>query len=1552
MSAIDFDDSAIAVVGMACRLPGAPDIDAFWELLAEGRDVISRFTPEELLAAGIPAEEFQAEGYVAAKGLLQDADCFDADFFGLAPSDAALMDPQQRVFIECAHSALEHAGYGAAGVAGAAQVGVFGGSILSMYLLSHLWPNKPLLDQSGVFSVAVGNDPTFLATRTSYFLNLSGPSMSLGTACSTGLVAVHQACQSLLALECDMALAGGVSIHLPLVGGYRYTPGSILSPDGACRPFDAAAAGTVSSDGCGVVTLKRLEDAQADGDTIHAVIRGSAVNNDGHDKIGFTAPSLTPQARVIAEAQELAGTAPDSITLIEAHAAGTSVGDPVELAALKEVFAQSSQACAIGSVKSNIGHVDAASGIAGLIKAVLALRHGAIPPSVHFSSPNPALGLEDSCFYVPQQLQPHDPNRGPMRAGVSSFGIGGTNCHVVLQAPAAVADQPVADQDRPAHLLQLSARSAAALTQMAQQLADALEHPGAPDLADVAHTLRCGRAPREQRLSLVASSLAEATGKLRQPLPAQSATPRRLAFMFPGLGDHYPAMGWELYCQEPFFRAQIDLCATELAKHRSGDIRDQLFAGKDWTQACPESVSTGVPAAKLDMRAMLGRGGKDTPPDPLEDPVNGQAAIFVTEYALAQLLQSWGLQPSAMTGYSIGEFVAACLAGVFTLPDALRIVAARAALIRDRAAAGGMLAVPLGEDELLGILPVTLSLAAANGPRLSVVSGPDPALSDFATGLRDQGHSCQRLAAGFAYHSAMMAEIVPALSAVIRSVALAPPAIPCVSCVTGDWLSVQEATDPEYWAGHLCQTVRFRDAVTTLLSQDGMALAELGPGQSLCSHAIAAAPATGHNASVAPMMRWSYARQPEYQTLLQGIGALWCAGVEVDPARLMADRSARRVPLPSYPFARQRHWIAPPAATIAPERAARKPVADWALVPLWKPAPLALGAAPPARAHYVVLMDGSEAATALLQALRDKGAKATAFWPDAKSAVSSGVLCAPLNDRDTLVTLIQSLPAEPDLPLHFLHLDLLRNFDGFETTQRHGYHALVALVQAIAATRQEQARITLVGTGLADPGQDDRLQPDKRPVLGAMMVAPQERPGLTTQVLDLDTEDPTRIASLVLGNLAPPLDGFLIAYRRGRRMVETQAPLTLPQPQTDAETDAETEAGVIRADGSYVITGGLGGVGLVLAQSLASRGPVRLALLSRTVPDPHLTLQQIRELDRDHPTRRRFEAIRALRKCGAQVMVLAADVADATAMEVAFERIEDHLGPIRGVFHCAGAIDTQTFCELTSETPENAARQFQAKVYGTQVLDQLLQTRAADFCVLMSSLASQLGGLGFSSYAAANLYLDAFAEARNNTGGTRWVSVNWDAWQLGEVKSAVSGFGTTVSTYFMEPEAACDLLLRVLAQREVPRVIVSSGDLEQRRAQWVERRNEPVLERQARQDTPVDLARAQTPTQEVLVEIWQDLFALEPIGIHENFFALGGHSLLATQLNARIASRLGADLSLAAVLNAPSIAELADKIDSTALEAADPQLLDGLLSELEELSDEDLQALLAQEGSA
>ncbi len=918
------------------------------------------------------------------------------------------------------------------------------------------------------------------------------------------------------------------------------------------------------------------------------------------------------------------------------------------------------------------------------------------------------------------------------------------------------------------------------------------------------------------------------------------------------------------------------------------------------------------------------------------------------------------------------------------------------------------MAVPLGEAEVQLSLDQhnsSLSLAAANGPRMSILSGPDTALKALAEHLQAQGHSCQRLGSAYAYHSTMMDDIVPALSKIISTVPLSAPSIPCVSCVTGDWLSVQEATDPGYWAAHLSQTVRFRDAVATLLSQDGLALVEVGPGQSLSSHARAACNAMGCKTPVNPLMKWSYSQQPEYRTLLQGMAARWAGGGEVDAARLLADPTARRVPLPTYPFARQRHWVDAPQtgpAAAGPETAgaaslsgaARKPVEDWTLAPSWKPAPLP-GSARPAQAHYVVLMNGSEAGSAtgsaLLDALRTAGAKATAFWPDAECAVHRDKNCPTVADRDAFAALITSLPVEPDLPLHFLHLDLLSDYADFETTQSHGYHSVVALLQAITLSRIDKARLTLVAAGLSDPGQDGRLKPDKVPVLGALKVARQERPGLTTQALDLDSQVPAQFARRVMTNLAQPWNAAqnapLVAYRRGRRLVETQMPLALPVPAVSAPavsapalsgpsdkgpavSDAPvSDAGAIRTDGTYVITGGLGGVGLALAHALAAVAPVRLALLGRSPLDQTLTTQQLKALDPTDPTRRRIEALRALRQAGAQVLTLAADVADVTAMEAAFARIETHFGPIHGVFHCAGAIDANTFCEIASETRQNADRQFHAKVQGTQVLARLLKTREADFCVLMSSLAAQLGGLGFSAYAAANLYLDAFAEAQScggescggqsaagepqsAVGKTRWVAINWDAWQLGEIKSAVKGFGTTVSSYFMEPEAACSVLLRTLAQHDLPRVIVSTGDLEQRMAQWLHHAAQPAMLRQNRPDAPRNLAVAQTPTQAILVEIWQDLFALEPIGIDENFFALGGHSLLATQLNARIASRLDVALSLAAVLNSPSIAELAEKIDLTALDMADPQILDGLLAELDGLSDAELNALLEQEGSA
>ncbi|TNF22208.1 MAG: SDR family oxidoreductase [Rhodobacteraceae bacterium] len=1517
----EFDEAAIAVIGMACRLPGAPDIDAFWDVLAEGRDAITRFTRDELRAAGIPEARIDCPGYVPAKGLLPEADSFDADVFGLSPTEAALMDPQQRVFVDCAFAALEHAGHG--GTPPQGPVGVFGGSILSMYLLENLWPNRALVKDAGTFQAAVGNDPTFLATRTSYLLNLTGPSVSLGTACSTSLVAVHVACQSLIAHESDMALAGGVSIHLPLVSGYQHAPDSILSPDGACRPFDVAAAGTVSSDGAGVVVLKRLADARAAGDTVHAVICGSAINNDGADKVGFTAPSVSPQARVIAEAQDLAGTPPETIAMIEAHAAGTAIGDPVEVAALAEVFAGGAPgACALGSVKSNIGHVDAAAGIAGLLKAVLALRHRAVPPSVHFTAPNPRLGLERTPFRVPRTLEPHDPARGVMRAGVSSFGIGGTNCHVVLQE--APPSQPCGRAD-PADLLLVSAPSPETLTRTATALADHLR-AGPPDLGDLSHTLRLGRRALACRAAIVAGSVEEAATQLASVKAPEAGTPRDAAFLFPGLGDHYPAMGWELYCLEEAFRGAVDHCADLLQTHLDGDIRDVLYPGKDWRNAAPGMIGAAQGAGKLDLKAML-KGAGTPAPSPMDRPSGGQPAIFVTEYALTQMLAEWGIRPRAMVGYSIGEFVAACVAGVISLADALQIVAARARLIETRIGRGAMLAVPLSASDL--DLPERLSLGAISGERLSIVSGPEAQIDGYRAGLETRGTSAQRLPGSFAFHSAMMDGIVPDLAERLAQIPLSPPRIACVSCVTGDWLSAAEATDPGYWAHHLSRTVRFRDAVEHLVADPALALLELGPGQSLTAHAIAMRSAAGAEVPVIPLMKWAYSSETEWRALLAGIGRYWAAGGALDPERLLARDGRRRVPLPGTVLARERHWIDPPERVAAMQ--GRRPVEDWVLLPCWKPAPLA-PARPAPGSRWLILDDGGPEAGALIAALQAAGCEVIRGIARRAYARHPDRIEIDPADPTHYTRLFEDLAAAGKTPDGIVHFWALEPPDAgtprqrFDVAQQAGFHCLTRLIRAaMGQAGLEQLRLLAVTRGLAAMGQPP--VPDLAPLLGLLKVAPQERPGLDCAVIDLAPGMGVHeAAEALLADLAAPLSAPLVALRTGQRWVEDYAPVRLPAPATSP----------IRDGGTYLITGGLGSVGMAMARHLAQSPGVRLALLGRT---------PLAE-SADDP---RTASVADLRAAGARVLTLAADVADPEALAAAFDTAEAGLGPIHGVFHCAGAIGAETFCEIARTTEADAARQFHAKVHGTRALDRVLATRETEFCVLFSSLASILGGLGFASYAAANLFLDAFARSKAGQAGPRWLSINWDAWRTGEVKAAVAGFGGTVSEFYMLPEEAAAVCDRLLALPGVPQAVVSTGDLQARLTQWVTRATKPpTIARHKRKALKSAYAAPRGDTEAVLAEIWQDLFSLERIGIHDDFFELGGHSLLATQLNARIFSRLGAELSLAAVLAARTIADLAVKIDASRAAGAEDALIDGMLDDLADLDPEALERLLSE----
>jgi amino acid adenylation domain-containing protein/non-ribosomal peptide synthase protein (TIGR01720 family) len=877
----------IAVVGMAGRFPGARNVAEFWRNLRDGVESISFFTDEELSASGLDDAMISHPNYVRAAGVLDDIEQFAASFFGINPREAEVIDPQHRLFLECAWEALEDAGYNSETYDG--RIGVYAGAGMNTYLLYNLYSNREVVRAVGDFQAMIGNDKDFLPTRVSYKLNLRGPSVSVQTACSTSLVAVVMACQSLQTFQSDMVLAGGVSVRVPRNAGYIYQKGGIMSPDGHCRAFDANAEGTVVGSGVGIVVLKRLEDALADGDTVHAVIRGSAINNDGSLKVGYTAPSIEGQREVIAEASAMADVEADTISYIEAHGTGTTLGDPIEISALTQVFrAQTDKRnfCAIGSVKTNVGHLDTAAGVTGLIKTVLALKHRQLPPSLHFEEPNPNIDFANSPFFVNRQLAEWKRGRTPRRAGVSSFGIGGTNAHVVVEEAPEVETTDAVESSRPYQLLLLSAKTDTALEAVTTNLAHHLKQNTDANLADVAYTCAVGRKAFEHRRALVCRDVEDAASAL-ETLDAKrvftnfhETAERPVAFLFAGGGTQYVEMGLELYNLEPVFREQVDRCSELLRPHLGIDLRRILYPRADEREAA---------ARRLNEMSVF------------------QPALFCVEYALAQLWMSWGIEPQAMIGHSTGEYAAACLAGVFTLEETLSLLAARGRLMQQMPA-GAMLAVPLSEQEVAPLLNGELSLSAVNSPLMCVLGGTPDAVGRLEANLLSKGLDCRRLQTSQAAHSKMMEPILGAFVEKVERLALQPPRMPFVSNVTGTWITDAQATDPLYWSQHLRQTVRFADGVGTLLKEPELILLEVGPGRTLGALAKQhPSKTTGH--VVVSSLRHPASQESDAASMLNALGQLWLAGKQFDARGFYANERRRRISLPTYPFERQRYWV-------------------------------------------------------------------------------------------------------------------------------------------------------------------------------------------------------------------------------------------------------------------------------------------------------------------------------------------------------------------------------------------------------------------------------------------------------------------------------------------------------------------------------------------------------------------------------------------------------------------------------------------------------------------
>ncbi len=879
---METNTNGIAIIGMSGRFPGAENLDQYWQNLLAGVESISFFSDDELAASGLDVAAARKDpGCVAARGFVKDPEWFDAAFFHISDREAEVIDPQQRLFLEATWAALESAGYDPLETKG--YVGVYAGKSGSTYYLNNIFPRPELAGMFSNLGIASG-DKDYLATRVAYKLNLRGPVMSVQTACSTSMVSVCLASQALLCYQCDMAVAGGVSITFPQKRTY-VSDGGMLSTDGHCRPFDAQATGTNFSDGLGVVVLKRLAEALEDGDHIYAVIKGFALNNDGSAKVGFAAPSVDGQAEVIALALAQAGIEPDTISYVETHGTATPLGDPIEIAGLTKAFRAGTSKkgfCAIGSVKGNLGHLDAAAGAASLIKAALALKHRVLPPSINFVAPNPKIDFADSPFMVNAKLTEWEAGTTPRRAGVSNFGVGGTNAHVVLEeAPPVQPSKPARDWQ----LLLISARTSSALDAATAKLCEHLKANPDLNLADVAWTLQTRRHTFDHRRMLVCRNQADAVDALGEGTPKRLLSEevkvrnRSIVFMFPGQGAQYVNMGGELYRSERIFKETVDRCAQILAPQLGLDLREVLFPASGTEKAAEELlIQTRIT----------------------------QPALFVIEYALAALWMSWGIKPRAMIGHSVGEYVAACLSGVFTLEEALGIVAGRARLVQAQPG-GAMLAVRMPEQELAPLLNGSLSIAAINSPKLSVASGPFEAIAELEAQLKAKGVASRRLQTSHAFHSAMMDPVLEPLAALLRTVQFRKPSIPYLSNVSGTWVTEDEATDPGYWVRHVREAVRFADGAGELLKDPQTFLLEVGPGQTLCS-LVSQHSARTANHLVVPSLSSAGEEMP---ALLAALGKVWLAGAAVDWAGVYKHERRLHVMLPTYPFERKRYWIEP-----------------------------------------------------------------------------------------------------------------------------------------------------------------------------------------------------------------------------------------------------------------------------------------------------------------------------------------------------------------------------------------------------------------------------------------------------------------------------------------------------------------------------------------------------------------------------------------------------------------------------------------------------------------
>lgn len=1427
----------IAIVGMSGIFADSEDLSAFWQNLRAGRELVRH-------------ESHAAPGgnFVPLQSVISGRHMFDPAFFGYTWDEATLMDPQVRVLHEQVWKALQDAGIDP--YTYAQKIGLYAGVSEHQNWAVFSMLEKQMRPVDAYMASALANR-TFAATLIAYKLNLRGPALFVDTACSTSLVAVHMACRSLLTRECQVAVAAAACIRTDDATGYWYQEGMIFSRDGHCKTFDADASGTFGGEGAGVVVLKRMEDALKDGDNIYAVIRGSAVNNDGHQKAGYTAPGVSGQVDCIMAAHQFAGVAPETITYVEAHGTATHLGDPVEIEALNKAFGhRPEKTCAIGSVKTNLGHLDAAAGIAGLIKTALALHHRELPPSLHFTTANPAIDFARGPFFVNDSLRRWEAPAGqPLRAGVSAFGIGGTNAHVVLEAAPTSPASPSAGRYQ---LLLSSGHTVPALqantAALQQHILETASHP-----QNEAFTLHSRRKHFRHRQFLVHDSEALSQSPFSPAVaPERSAAPR-LVFLFPGQGSQYLHMARDLYAHIPAVQKTIDHGLTLIAEQSGQDLRALFLQAADAQQLQPTTVA--------------------------------QPLLFIVEYALARYLMSTGLKPAYLIGHSLGELTAACLSGVFSFETGISLVLQRSTFMGGMQG-GAMLAVAAPVTMIKGLIAAPVEVASINTADHCVLSGPEAAIQACAANLRRQGIATTRLATAHAFHSAMMEPAMPLFEEAITTLSFSLPGIPFFSNVNGR-LAGAAVTQPAYWAAHIRRPVLFADSIRTLMEQDDLVFMEIGPGHALTSFCRHIAEKEGRLRAIIPMMPRSTGSS-EVAHWLQALGQLWQQGVSVSWETLSPSGGGQAVRLPGYLF--DRRLFPAPGNAIDSIRGrlqnqvdqTRRPSTDWWYTPSWEMAPLPRHTATLSRiCNRLLFSDGSDWSALLAAQLRTGDSRLVMVCPG-----TGYEWVAP----DTVVL-------DPAVGTHFRQLgddlaargftydDLIYTWTTLEASAGEHYFRLQQLYTGLRLPwQQTTVRCWLISDVLHRiTGNERRGDPAAAVSQGFARVFPQEVPGAFACMLDIDSSEPAGlVAATVHKELLHNNDQPRVCLRNGLRWTESFRSLAMPANTT----------GNLCEQGVYLLTGGLGQLGSCLAEHLLARWQATVLLVGRT------PLHELNETP--------LSRLKALQQVYPSLHYIAADAGDADGMQHCLEQIRRWTGRLDGIFHLAGSSRSEDYQLLEQQTPETTHVHFQAKTAGLLQLRELVAAFEPAFVCLTSSISTVLGGIAFGAYAAANSFMDSFAAYWVHPH-TRMISIALDGLSLGEKddhhitisREEVINIFEQALQLEETPQVIVSVTALEVRRRHAIALVQAAVATETTSA------IAPVL-----MERPL-LRNSYTPpaTQlEVALEaIWSRGLGIDRIGVHDNFFELGGDSLKAMSLLRAILAQCEIDISLHAFFESPTI---------------------------------------------